>query len=113
MKLFTDLVLAGFDASTPYGRIDAGVLVIEDGAIIFSGARSDLPDRYDELTPISLGGRLVTPGLIDCHTHLVYSGSRAVSSSCASRAPAMRTSPRRAAASPPLWRPRERPVKRR
>jgi len=77
MKLFTDLVLAGFDASTPYGRIDAGVLVIEDGAIIFSGARSDLPDRYAELTPISLGGRLVTPGLIDCHTHLVYGGSRA------------------------------------
>jgi imidazolonepropionase len=43
MKLLTDLVLAGFDAPTPYGRIDAGVLVLEGDAIAFSGSRSDLP----------------------------------------------------------------------
>jgi imidazolonepropionase len=77
MKLLTDLVLAGFDAPTPYGRIDAGVLVLEGDTIAFSGARSDLPERYTDLTEVSLGGRLVTPGLIDCHTHLVYGGSRA------------------------------------
>jgi imidazolonepropionase len=77
MKLLTDLVLAGFDAPTPYGRIDAGVLVVEGDTIAFSGARSDLPEQYADLTEISLGGRLVTPGLIDCHTHLVYGGSRA------------------------------------
>ena len=77
MQLLTDLVLAGFDASTPYGRIDDGVLALSDGVIAFSGARSDLPDRYTDLEPVSLGGRLVTPGLIDCHTHLVYGGSRA------------------------------------
>jgi len=77
MKLLTDLVLAGADAPAPYGRIARAALVLEGDQIVFAGAQSDLPDPYKALEATSLGGRLVTPGLIDCHTHLVYGGSRA------------------------------------
>ncbi|WP_306014770.1 imidazolonepropionase [Oceanicaulis sp. MMSF_3324] len=77
MKLLTDLVLAGFDAPAPYGRIARGALVLEGDQILYAGPQSDLPARHQALEPTSLGGRLVTPGLIDCHTHLVYGGSRA------------------------------------
>ncbi|WP_440958238.1 imidazolonepropionase [Oceanicaulis sp. LC35] len=77
MILLTDLVLAGFDAPAPYGRIDAAALVIDGDQIAYAGPQAELPERFKTLEPVSLGGRLVTPGLIDCHTHLVYGGSRA------------------------------------
>lgn len=54
-------------------------LAIEDGKIIWVGPLSDLPKAYlesaDEVEDCQ--AQLVTPGLIDCHTHLVYAGSRA------------------------------------
>lgn len=77
MILLTDLVLAGFDAPAPYGRIDAAALVIDGEQIAYAGPQAELPERFNTLEPVSLGGRLVTPGLVDCHTHLVYGGSRA------------------------------------
>ena len=61
-----------------YGIIENGALAITDGAIAWVGAAVDLPDtaatRAHAVHPIA--GRWVTPGLIDCHTHLVYAGSR-------------------------------------
>ena len=77
MKLLTDLVLAGSDAPTPYGRIERGALVLEGDQIVYAGTQADLPEQYVSLKATSLEGRLVTPGLIDCHTHLVHGGSRA------------------------------------
>jgi imidazolonepropionase len=58
-----------------YGLIPEGALIIEGDRIAWVGAEADLPasagPRHD------MGGRLITPGLIDCHTHLVHGGHRA------------------------------------
>ena len=63
------------DGGAPYGLIEDGGLVIEGGRIAWVGPARDLPDaRGDER---DLGGRLVTPSLIDCHTHIVHGGDRA------------------------------------
>ena len=60
-----------------YGLIDRGAIVIEDARISWVGAESDLPAHYAGAARQDLGGRLVTPGLIDCHTHVVFGGDRA------------------------------------
>jgi imidazolonepropionase len=49
-----------------------------DGVIEWVGPAASLPDMYISLDRTSLGGRLVTPGLIDCHTHIVHGGDRTV-----------------------------------
>lgn len=59
------------------GVIDDGVIASRDGRIAFVGHASDAPRVVDSVEIIDCGGRLVTPGLIDCHTHLVYAGDRA------------------------------------
>ncbi len=52
--------------------IDNGMIAAKDGRIVYAGPATD----FDGPT-IDLDGRLVTPGLIDCHTHLVFAGNRA------------------------------------
>ncbi|MDZ4362066.1 imidazolonepropionase [Brevundimonas sp.] len=59
----------------PYGAIDDGAILIRDGDIAYAGPRADLPDHMAAQTD-RLDGRWVTPGLIDCHTHLVFGGDR-------------------------------------
>ena len=61
----------------PYGLIQEGTLVISDGLIKWVGPRKNLPNKFRNLPKKDLHGRLITPALIDCHTHLVYAGSRA------------------------------------
>ena len=61
-------------------RSAAGVdtaIVVEQGAIRWAGERAALPPAFAGLPVHEGGGALVTPGLIDCHTHLVYGGQRA------------------------------------
>lgn len=58
-----------------YGLIGSGALAIEDGLIIHAGP--DLPAPFRDWPSEDMGGRLVTPALIDCHTHLVFGGNRA------------------------------------
>lgn len=53
-----------------------GAIVAEHGHIVFAGAEADLPATPGAET-VDCEGRLVTPGLIDCHTHLVHAGNRA------------------------------------
>ncbi len=80
ITILTDCHLATMQANgNPYGLIPNGAMVMEDRAIVWVGAHSDLPTQWasDSITTRSAGGRLVTPGLIDCHTHLVYAGNRA------------------------------------
>jgi imidazolonepropionase len=55
----------------PYGLIHGAVL-IEDGLIKWVGPEADAPEGGEDM-----GGRLITPGLIDCHTHVVFGGNRA------------------------------------
>jgi imidazolonepropionase len=64
-------------ASTPYGLIERGAVILRAGDIAWVGQAADLPAVGSGVETIDLDGRLVTPGLIDCHTHLVYGGDRA------------------------------------
>lgn len=63
----------------PYGLIEDAALLVEAGRIAWVGPRSELPaDQAARCTrQHDAGGALITPGLIDCHTHLVYAGDRA------------------------------------
>jgi imidazolonepropionase len=59
------------------GTIKDGCIAAKDGRIAFVGAASDLPAGTDAAEHIDCSGRWITPGLVDCHTHLVYGGHRA------------------------------------
>jgi len=67
------------DAEQPYGLVPDGALVVQGGTLKWVGPLADLPDvlRAQCTTQHDAGGALITPGLIDCHTHLVYGGDRA------------------------------------
>ena len=69
--LLTNLQLATMIGG--YGLIPDGAILIEGGKIAWAGPRAAAPTGPS----LDCGGRLVTPGLIDCHTHLVYGGNRA------------------------------------
>ena len=59
------------------GLVEDAAIAAHDGRIIFAGPRADLPADLRARETEDLGGRWVTPGLIDCHTHLVFGGDRA------------------------------------
>jgi len=63
--------------SVPYGIVEDAALVVEGSRIAWTGPRAELPERYAGAGHEGLAGRWITPGLIDCHTHLVYAGQRA------------------------------------
>jgi len=69
--------LATFSEESGWGLIDRGALLAEHGRIAWLGREADLPASLKTHQDIDLGGALVTPGLIDPHTHLVYGGDRA------------------------------------
>ena len=62
-----------------YGEIANGAIACQDGRIAWLGRTADLPGQPVDLAGDvhDLDGALLTPGLVDCHTHLVYGGSRA------------------------------------
>ncbi|MFN4295728.1 MAG: imidazolonepropionase [Brevundimonas sp.] len=75
-RLITDCRLATMvDDGEAYGAVEDGAILIRDGDIAWVGARTDLPP-HDAAETDRLDGRWVTPGLIDCHTHLVFGGDR-------------------------------------
>ena len=59
------------------GVIEHGVIAARDGRIVFAGNGSDFPSDADAAERIDCAGRWITPGLVDCHTHLVFGGNRA------------------------------------
>lgn len=65
------------DPKTGYGIIRDATVVISEGLIAWVGPQSDLPSIYQNTPPKDFDGRLVTPALIDCHTHIVHGGNRA------------------------------------
>jgi imidazolonepropionase len=71
--------LATLDGDAGYGAIEDGALGWRDGRFTFVGPRAALPDAPERLADavIDADGGWVTPGLVDCHTHLVFAGHRA------------------------------------
>jgi imidazolonepropionase len=59
----------------PYGAIEEGAIAVADGVIVWIGPRNELPN-IDGAQVHDAGGGWITPGLIDCHTHLVFAGDR-------------------------------------
>lgn len=60
-----------------YGLIEAGAVVRSRGRILWVGPEGDLPGDHAQAPRRDLGGRLVTPAPIDCHSHIVFGGDRA------------------------------------
>src|SRR6185312_7549809 len=58
------------------GVVENGLIACRDGAIVYAGSSTEAP-KLDAGQATDVGGRWITPGLIDCHTHLVYGGDRA------------------------------------
>jgi len=77
--LWRNTRLATLTDDTDWGLIDDGALLVDSGKLAWVGALRDLPPalRHTVAREVDLGGALVTPGLVDCHTHLVYGGQRA------------------------------------
>jgi imidazolonepropionase len=74
--LFINATIACLDGESGYGLRDHGALLVEAGKIAWLGAMQDQPVVGDAEV-LDCDGRLLTPGLIDCHSHLVYGGDRA------------------------------------
>jgi imidazolonepropionase len=74
--LLANATLAGTEARAPYGLVRGGAVALDGGRIAWAGAEADLPADFAPHERLDLEGRLVTPGLIDCHTHIVHGGNR-------------------------------------
>ena len=77
-SVLTDMHPATMAANgAPYGLVRDAALAIDGPTIAWAGPAADLPADYADWPVATLGGRLVPPALIDCHTHLVHGGDRA------------------------------------
>ena len=75
-RLITDCRLATMiPGGAAYGAVEDGAILVRGGRIVWAGARADLP-AHEAVETDRLDGRWVTPGLVDCHTHLVFGGDR-------------------------------------
>jgi imidazolonepropionase len=63
--------------ANPAEVIENAAIVVRDGRIEWFGAEAEMPSAYTDAVRHDLQQRIVTPGLVDCHTHLVYAGNRA------------------------------------
>ena len=75
-SLWTNVHLATMAAAQSYGEIRNGALAVQDGKIAWLGPLSDLSARSHAKEQRDGAGGWITPGLIDCHTHIVYAGNR-------------------------------------
>ncbi|MGC2777368.1 MAG: imidazolonepropionase [Bradyrhizobium sp.] len=77
-RIWHNARLATLRESEPgLGVIEQGVVAARDGRIAFAGPQCDFPAGADAPERIDCDGRWITPGLVDCHTHLVHGGDRA------------------------------------
>jgi len=75
--LTCDAIATMVENDTPYGLVREAALVIVDDKIIWIGPVAELPVAHRDLPRNDYCHRLITPALIDCHTHIVYGGNRA------------------------------------
>ena len=76
-RLIVNVQLATMQPGAPYGAIRDGALAIRAGRIAWVGERSGMPVELVAREELDGRGGWLTPGLVDCHTHLVYAGNRA------------------------------------
>ncbi|MET4801373.1 imidazolonepropionase [Bradyrhizobium sp. LB11.1] len=77
-RIWHNARLATMRADRPdLGEIEHGVIAARGGHIVYAGAEADFPTGADAIKRTDCEGRWITPGLVDCHTHLVYGGNRA------------------------------------
>jgi imidazolonepropionase len=78
-RLWRNARLATLNPAMPgLGLVEDGVIAVEDGRILYASSEAGLPFPIENAGEIiDCGGRWITPGLIDCHTHLVHAGDRA------------------------------------
>ena len=78
MQILRNATLATMLPDTSsYGLVKNGAVALQDGKITWAGPEADLPGDYADWPQEDLEGRLVTPALVDCHTHIVFGGNRA------------------------------------
>ena len=75
--LLINATLATMDGALGYGLVKQGAVAIRAGRIAWVGHTGELPAEFKLDESLDLEGRLVTPALIDCHTHVVHGGNRA------------------------------------
>ena len=71
-------ILALAKAADGLALIANGAIAIRSGRIVFVGSQADLPSSFEGCESIDCKGRVISPALIDCHTHLVFGGDRAM-----------------------------------
>lgn len=66
------------ESAAGLGIVEHGAVVSRDGLIVYAGPEADMPAALGKgAETVDCKGRWITPGLIDCHTHLVHAGNRA------------------------------------
>lgn len=77
-RIWHNARLATMRADRPnLGEVERGLIAARGGHIAYAGAAADFPADADAVDRVDCEGRWITPGLVDCHTHLVYGGDRA------------------------------------
>lgn len=77
-RVWRNARLATLKESLPgLGIVEDGAIAVRDGRIAYAGPEAELPAEFAAAESIDCEGRWITPGLIDCHTHLVHAGDRA------------------------------------
>ncbi|MBX2839576.1 MAG: imidazolonepropionase [Gammaproteobacteria bacterium] len=77
-RVLINATLATCSASNePYGLIEHAAVATSDGLIEWCGPQSALPTQFRNHETLNCRGKLLTPSLIDCHTHIVHAGHRA------------------------------------
>ena len=76
-QLTNAVVASCNNSSTEYGLIANGTVVVTDNTVAWCGDSGDVPEQFRALPKRDLQGHLLTPSLIDCHTHIVHGGHRA------------------------------------
>jgi len=74
--ILTHATVATMGGGEAYGLLANAAIAVQDGLIAWVGKADALPAIYRDWPHTNLGGRLVTPAFIDCHTHIIHGGDR-------------------------------------
>lgn len=76
--LLTNAQIVTLRTGENFDLIETGAIALDGSKIVWVGKEADIPPVFRNRETHDFGGRLITPALIDCHTHVVFGGNRAV-----------------------------------